>query len=47
MIVLFLKLQKLEMQPIVILIKFKIIVFVYLFIKENGIMFLSRRKPPL
>ena len=46
MIVLFLKLQQLEMQPTVILIKFKIIAFVYLFIKENGIMFL-RGWPPL
>ena len=35
MIVLFLKLQKLEMQPTVILIKFKIIAFVYLFIKRK------------
>ena len=35
MIVLFLKLQQLEMQPTVILIKFKIIVFVYLFIKRK------------
>ena len=42
MIVLFLKLQKLEMQPTLILIKFKIIVFVYLFIKENGIRYLRR-----
>ena len=35
MIVLFLKLQKLEMQPTVILIKFKTIAFVYLLIERK------------
>ena len=47
MIVLFLKLQKLERQPIVILIRFKIIVFVYLFIKRKWDRVSQKRKDSL